>query len=194
MFWLAAGSCTVEIRPSLLAFQLNFTALHICCQPTFSFSSGKYILILCLTLVIFLLFLQFRLSYSVAVSHACNLFVKRLNSEGELCTPPKQAGCNSLCASVKTRWLKRFLPSSSSSTLDHMKTHTRKRRQCVLWSHISLRPVNIETCYWFHCMMHNGIVSRQIHCFIFQTHCNSMHAWKLILQPAYLLREFIYNM
>lgn len=34
--------------------------------------------------------------------------------------------------------------------------------------------------------MHNGVVSRQIHCFIVQTHCNSMHAWKLILQPAYL--------
>src|SRR4029434_520142 len=36
MFRRAASSCTVEIRPLLLAFQLLSTAPHICCQPTFS--------------------------------------------------------------------------------------------------------------------------------------------------------------
>ena len=48
MLRLAAGSCSSEIRPLLLAFQLHFTALHICCESYFSaFSpSGKY----CLTL------------------------------------------------------------------------------------------------------------------------------------------------
>lgn len=35
---LAAGSCSREIRPLLLAFQLHFTALHICCGSYFSAS------------------------------------------------------------------------------------------------------------------------------------------------------------
>lgn len=36
MLRLAAGSCSREIRPLLLAFQLHFTALHICCESYFS--------------------------------------------------------------------------------------------------------------------------------------------------------------
>lgn len=36
MLRLAAGSCSREIRPLLLAFQLHFTALHICCSSYFS--------------------------------------------------------------------------------------------------------------------------------------------------------------
>lgn len=36
MLRLAAGSCSREIRPLLLAFQLHFTAPHICCESYFS--------------------------------------------------------------------------------------------------------------------------------------------------------------
>lgn len=93
MLRLAAGSCSREIRPLLLAFQLHFTAPHICCESYFSaFSPQANTALLWLHWLSltaqppssFFIHNKFRLSSSLA--SLCPLFVIYLfglfNSEG----------------------------------------------------------------------------------------------------------------
>lgn len=138
MFRLAASSCTMEIRPLLLAFQLHFTALHICCQPTFSCSSGKHILILCLTSVFFL-FSEIHIVLFSA--YVYNVFFQACltpagGGQGEVFYTILCLGVHCLCGAdaINIRCSSRIHPEASNCKRDCMNyTHHRIMRwlQCI---------------------------------------------------------------
>lgn len=118
MLRLAAGSCSREIRPLLLAFQLHFTAPHICCESYFSAFSPQantallwlhWLSLTAQPLSSFFIHNKFRLSssldslYPLFVIYLFGLFNSERVKTGQMTETPVRGRKRRLKHSCKTR-------------------------------------------------------------------------------------------